>query len=120
MSPVNVGTRLVPALLVRNMRETLTFYRALGFELRGCYPNEIAPTWAEVTRDGVALQFHVDAPHGTPPEHVCSGTFDIFPESVMTLAEELQGRVTFAWGPTSTSSHSPSRREDCRKGAERW
>jgi len=96
---VNIGDRLVPAVLVRNMRDTLTFYRTLGFTLRGCYPSDAAPTWAEVARDGVVLQFHVDPPHGTPSEPICSGTFYIFPESVMTLASELQGKVPFAWGP---------------------
>ncbi|HET9217825.1 MAG TPA: bleomycin resistance family protein, partial [Terriglobia bacterium] len=30
---------------------------------------------------------------------VCSGTFYIDPESVLRLAEELRGRVDFAWGP---------------------
>jgi hypothetical protein len=30
---------------------------------------------------------------------VCSGTFYIFPENVTALADELQGKVEFAWGP---------------------
>jgi len=99
MKPVDVGQRLVPALLVRNMAETLAFYATLGFRLRGCYPNQAAASWAEVARDSVVLQFHTEPPHGTPPEPVCSGTFYIFPESVSRLAEELQGKVSFAWGP---------------------
>ena len=81
------------------MPETLAFYRGLGFELQGCYPNQAAASWAEVRRDSVVLQFHTEPPHGTPPEPVCSGTFYIFPESVSRLAEELQGKVSFAWGP---------------------
>ena len=35
MKRVNIGRRLVPALLVRNMSETLAFYRTLGFEMTG-------------------------------------------------------------------------------------
>ena len=91
--------KLVPALLVRDMSETLAFYQKLGFKLTGCYPNHAAPIWAEVTRDSAVFQFHTDPPHGTPPEPICSGTFYIFPESVLQLAEELQGKVSFAWGP---------------------
>ena len=81
------------------MGETLAFYRKLGFELTGCHPNHAAPTWVEVTRDSVVLQFHTEPPHGTPPTPVCSGTFYIFPKSVAALAEELRGEVEFAWGP---------------------
>jgi catechol 2,3-dioxygenase-like lactoylglutathione lyase family enzyme len=93
MTPVDIGGRLVPALLVRDMSETLAFYQTLGFTLTGCYPNPIAPTWAAVSRASVTLQFHTDPPHGTPPEPVCSGTFYIFPESVPKLADELRGKA---------------------------
>jgi len=99
MPTVHIGQRLVPALLVRDMSETLAFYRKLGFALTGCYPNHAAPTWAEVKRDSVVLQFHTEPPRGTPPTPVCSGTFYIFPESVAALAEEFRGKVEFAWGP---------------------
>src|SRR3989442_11796507 len=99
MTTVAIGQRLVPALLVRDMKETLAFYRKLGFVLTGCHPNHAAPTWAEVKRDSVVLQFHTNPPHGTPLTPVCSGTFYIFPESVTALAEELRGNVDFAWGP---------------------
>ncbi len=94
-----LGRRLVPALLVRDMAETLAFYRKLGFEVVGCHPDEKDPTWAEVARDGVALQFHTEPPHGTPAAPICSGTFYFFPESVGALADELSGAVAFAWGP---------------------
>jgi catechol 2,3-dioxygenase-like lactoylglutathione lyase family enzyme len=96
---VDFGRRLVPALLVRDMHQTIAFYRTLGFDVTGCHPTPAAPTWAEVRRDGVVLQFHTEPPHGTPPEPICSGTFYIFPDSVSKLAEELRGKVEFAWGP---------------------
>ena len=96
---VDLGNRLVPALLVRDMDETLEFYRKLGFRLTGCYPEESNPTWTEVQRDSVTLQFHAEPPIGTPPKPVCSGTFYFFPDSVLALAEELRGKVDFAWGP---------------------
>lgn len=95
-----LNQRLVPALLVKDMPETLAFYRKLGFELAGCHPDEDRATWAEVDRDGVVLQFHTGPPSRTPPEPVCSGTFYFYPESVSALADEFRGRrVKFAWGP---------------------
>lgn len=95
----SIGSRLVPALLVGDMAETLDFYRKLGFRLTGCHPERPDPVWAEVQRDSVTLQFHTDPPSGTPPTPVCSGTFYLFPDSVTDLAEELRGKVAFAWGP---------------------
>jgi catechol 2,3-dioxygenase-like lactoylglutathione lyase family enzyme len=94
-----LSQRLVPALLVRNMAETLAFYRKLGFELTGCHPDEDRPTWVEVARDRVVLQFHTEPPCGTPNEPICSGTFYFYPEDVVVLADELRGKVEFAWGP---------------------
>src|SRR5215475_14596073 len=96
--PTGLGHRLVPALLVRDMEETLAFYRKLGFRLIGCHPPGM-PTWAEVSRDSVTFQFHTEPPHGTPASPVCSGTFYVFPENVTALAEEFRGKVEFAWGP---------------------
>ncbi len=98
-TPMGLGQRLVPALLVRDMGETLAFYQKLGFRLTGCHPDPAAPTWAEVKRDSVVLQFHTEPPRGTPPTPVCSGTFYIYPGSVDAIADELRGKIPFAWGP---------------------
>lgn len=95
----NLGRRLVPALLVRDLAETLAFYERLGFRVTGGGVPRAAATWAEVQRDGVALQFHTEPPCGTPAAPVCSGTFYVYPESVAALAEEWRGLVAFAWGP---------------------
>ena len=81
------------------MAETLGFYQSLGFEVAGCHPDRLHATWAEVVRDGVALQFHTEPPGGTPPTPICSGTFYFYPEDVRALAEEFCGQVDFAWGP---------------------
>ena len=94
-----MGQRLVPALLVNDMPETLAFYRALGFTLTGCHPDEAGATWAEVSRDGVTLQFHAEPTTGTPAEPVMSGTLYVYPEDVMHLADEWRDAVVFAWGP---------------------
>ncbi|MDN5850040.1 MAG: VOC family protein [Nitrococcus sp.] len=94
-----LNQRLVPALLVKDMTETLAFYGKLGFELTERHPDHTRPTWAEVRRDAVVLQFHTEPPCGTPPEPVCSGTFYFYPEDVGALAAEFRGKVAFAWGP---------------------
>ena len=94
-----LNQRLVPALLVNDLAETLTFYRKLGFEVTGYQPNQQHATWAEVERDGVTLQFHTGPSRGTPQQPICSGTFYLYPTSVSALAEELRGSVEFAWGP---------------------
>ncbi len=90
--------KVVPSLLVRDLPETLAFYARLGFHQTGSYP-ETEPTWAEVARDGAVLQLYTEPPHGTATEPVMSGTLYLHPSSVADLAEELRGRVDFAWGP---------------------
>ncbi len=95
----SLGDRLVPALLASDMRETLSFYQKLGFEVTGTHPSEANPVWAELQRDEVIIQFHSEAPFGTPSRPVCSGTFYLFPQSVSALAQEFEGKVDFAWGP---------------------
>lgn len=91
--------RLVPALLTSDMSRTLAFYELLGFHVTGSYPEDGDSTWAEIRRDGIVLQFHTEPPVGTHPSPVCSGTFYMFLGPVRALAEELRGRVEFAWGP---------------------
>lgn len=94
-----LSPRLVPALLVKDMAETLAFYGKLGFVVTGCHPDQQRATWAEVARDGVVLQFHSELSCGTPPTPVCSGTFYFYPENVGAMADELRGKIEFAWGP---------------------
>jgi catechol 2,3-dioxygenase-like lactoylglutathione lyase family enzyme len=98
-SSQTLGSRLVPALLVRSVRASIDFYQRLGFTVTAVVPDEAAPRWAEVTRDGITLQFHDEPPHGTAATPIFSGTFYIFPEDVMSLAEEFRVKVDFAWGP---------------------
>ena len=99
MSRAVLGPRLVPSLLVKNVEETLSFYRLLGFRLSGTYPDEDVPEWIEVRRDGVILQFHAGPASGMPAEPVLSGTLYLFPDDVDAMAEELRGKVAFEWGP---------------------
>lgn len=98
-SSESLGIRLVPALLVGSVRASIDFYQRLGFTVTAVVPDASVPRWAEVSRDGITLQFHDEPPHGTPATPIFSGTFYIFPEDVTSLAEEFRGKVEFAWGP---------------------
>lgn len=98
----NIGSRIVPSLMVRDLDESLDFYvEKLGFEVTGRYPEMGDPVWAEVRRDGVILQFFGadSAPEGLSSTPGLSGTLYFYPESVMKLAGELRGKVLFEWGP---------------------
>jgi len=101
--PANVGHRVVPCLLVADMRETLDFYiDVLGFTQTGYYPIESAPIRTEVRRDGVAIILFNEGRRLPDQVPAFSGALYVFPESVDKLAEELRGKVSFAWGPEDT------------------
>jgi diamine N-acetyltransferase len=97
--PSELQPRLVPALLTHDMDATLSFYRRLGFAISGRFPCEGNATWAEVKRDSIRLQFHTEAPHGTPATPTCSGTFYLYANDLEALVREFEGKVRFAWGP---------------------
>ena len=98
-NPPVLGNRLVPSLLVRDLEATLIFYGRLGFARTGVFPDDDAPIWAEVTRDGIALQFYTDPPQGTPADPVLSGALYLYPSDVRALADEFKEITPFAWGP---------------------
>lgn len=89
----------MPSLLVGDLDATLEFYRRLGFRVSGVDPDRAAPSWAEVTRDGVVIQFYTDPPVGTPTAPTMSGTLYLETDDVAALAAELGNSVAFAWGP---------------------
>lgn len=99
MRPCTLSPRLVPALLVKDMAETLAFHGKLGFAVTGCHPDQLRAAWADVTRDGVVLQFHSEPSCQTPPAPVCSGTIHFHPGSVGAMADKLRGKIEFTWGP---------------------
>lgn len=102
---VNLGNRVVPALLVANMHESLEFYQAkLGFRQTGYYPIESTPVWTEIRRDGAALHLFTESPHGAFDAPTFSGIIYFHPESVVALADEWRGRVPFQWGPEVTDA----------------
>ncbi len=98
MVRTTLSPRLTPALLVRDMDQTLSFYKLLGFEQTGGPPESTSATWSEVRRDSIVLQFHTEAPSGTLATPSLSGTLYMYPESVEALADEFRGKVEFVWG----------------------
>jgi catechol 2,3-dioxygenase-like lactoylglutathione lyase family enzyme len=99
----NLGNRVLPCLHVSDMRRTLDFYiDVLGFTQTGYYPIESDPIRTEVRRDGVAIILFSEALHGSDQRPAFSGALYMFPESIEQLAQELRGKVPFAWGPEET------------------
>lgn len=97
---VHLGNRILPCLLTSDMRATLNFYtEILGFTQTGYYPIESAPVRTEVRRDGVAIILFNESRYLGDDAPAFNGALYIFPESVDELAEELNGKVPFAWGP---------------------
>jgi catechol 2,3-dioxygenase-like lactoylglutathione lyase family enzyme len=101
--PTNLGRRILPCLLVSDMRRSLEFYlEVMGFTQTGYYPIESEPIRTEVRRDDVAIILYTEAVHGRDEAPAFTGALYFFPQDIDPLAEELQGKVTFAWGPEAT------------------
>jgi hypothetical protein len=85
-------------LKTTDVARTIEWYRRVGFEVRGFFPDSGEPTWCEVSRDGVVLQFlGGETPWAEPPTF--TGTFYFRPESVEALYEEIKDHTPPAWGP---------------------
>jgi catechol 2,3-dioxygenase-like lactoylglutathione lyase family enzyme len=77
---------------------TIEWYTRIGFRLVGRFPDHGDPTWCEVERDGVTLQFlGGETPWPGPPAF--TGTLYFYPPSVQALYEEIKGHAQPAWGP---------------------
>jgi catechol 2,3-dioxygenase-like lactoylglutathione lyase family enzyme len=101
--PTNLGHRVLPCLLVSDMRRSLDFYLdVLGFTQTGYYPIESEPIRTEVRRDHVAIVLYTEQIHGSDQSPAFTGALYIFPKSIEILADELRGKVPFAWGPGDT------------------
>jgi uncharacterized glyoxalase superfamily protein PhnB len=81
-----------------DVTRTIEWYRRMGFDIRGVFPESGEPTWCEVARDGVILQFlGGDTPWPGPPAF--TGTIYFCPDSVDALYEQIKDHTTPAWGP---------------------
>jgi catechol 2,3-dioxygenase-like lactoylglutathione lyase family enzyme len=85
-------------LKTTDVARTIEWYRRVGFEVQGFFSDSGEPTWCEVSRDGVVLQFlGGETPWAEPPTF--TGTFYFRPESVEALYEEIKDHTPPAWGP---------------------
>jgi hypothetical protein len=83
--------RAVAILKVASVADTLEWYRRVGFELRGSAPAD-DPTWAEVARDGLVLQFLAgETPWDGPPS--LTGCLYVHPPSVERVYEAVRDSV---------------------------
>jgi catechol 2,3-dioxygenase-like lactoylglutathione lyase family enzyme len=90
-------------LFVADMRRSLDFYLGvLGFTQTGYYPIASEPARTEVRRDGVAIVLYTESIHSSVQLPAFTGALYVFPENIERLADELRGRVPFAWGPEDT------------------
>jgi uncharacterized glyoxalase superfamily protein PhnB len=93
-----LGGRCTAILKTTDVAATLDWYRRVGFEVRDVFPDDGEPSWCEVSRDGVVLQFlGGDTPWPGPPAF--TGTLYLHPESVDALFEQIKEHTTPAWGP---------------------
>jgi uncharacterized glyoxalase superfamily protein PhnB len=91
------GGEVTAILKTTDVAGTLEWYRRIGFEIRGVFPDE-EPTWCEVARDGVVLQFlGGETPWPGPPAF--TGTIYFHSQGVDAFLDEIKGHTTAAWGP---------------------
>ena len=74
-------------LKTEDVPATIEWYTRIGFRLREVFPDTGEPTWCELSRDGVVLEFlGGETPWPEPPAF--TGT--IYPKSVDALYEEIK------------------------------
>jgi hypothetical protein len=79
-----------------DLAATIRWYEQVGFELRGTFPDD-EPTWAELARDDLVLQFlSGDTPWTGPPG--LTGSLYVHPASVQAVHDEVRERVECPWG----------------------
>ena len=78
--------RVSAILKTEDVAGTIDWYRQVGFEIRDVLPATGAPTWCEVSRDDVIVQFlGGETPWDGPPTF--TGTLYFHPASVRALYE---------------------------------
>jgi hypothetical protein len=83
-------------LKASDLPATIAWYEAAGFAIRGSVP-EPDPTWCEVSRDDLVLQFLAgETPWAGPPQ--LTGCFYVHPQDVRATYAEIKDRVECEWG----------------------
>jgi hypothetical protein len=79
-----------------DLAATIDWYQRVGFQLRGAFPDD-EPTWAELARDDLVLQFlSGETPWEGPPS--LTGSLYVHPVSVQAVHDEVRERVECPWG----------------------
>ena len=89
---------LEPRLHIADFERSLAFYRdVLGFEVLTLFPEQ-DPSFALLSRDGVALQIGgIDGQKAAGTQPTCTLYFDV--RDAIGVHEQLKGRVKIEWGP---------------------
>jgi catechol 2,3-dioxygenase-like lactoylglutathione lyase family enzyme len=67
-----------------DVQSTIDWYTRVGFRLLGRFPETGDPTWCELSRDGLTLQFlGGETPWPDPPAF--TGTLYVHPQSVSVV-----------------------------------
>ena len=86
----------VAILKSSDVARTMDWYVKVGFALGGCFP-EAAPTWCELEREGVVLQFlGGDTPWDGEPAF--TGCFYVHVSDVDAVYEQVRDFVDAEWG----------------------
>ena len=94
------GDRVSVMLKTEDMAASLDWYQRAGFVLRDRFPDDGEPTWLEVERDDVILQFLAgDTPWPNSP--TLTGTIYFYPESGMSSTSRSEARSSRRGGPWS-------------------
>jgi hypothetical protein len=83
-------------LKTEDLSGTLAWYQRAGFEVRGTYPED-APTWAEVTRDDLAVQF-LAGETPWPGSPALTGCLYVHPADVRAVHDEIKDAIDCPWG----------------------
>ena len=83
-------------LKVTSVPSTLAWYEAAGFTIRGQHPDD-GPTWAEVSRGPLVLQFvSGETPWSDPP--TLTGSFYVHTDSVDRVLCDIAPAIEAPWG----------------------
>lgn len=93
-----VSAHVTAILKTDDMPATIEWYRRVGFDLEGEFP-EGKPNWCQLARDGVVLQFLAGDETPWPGPPAFTGTLYIHPKSVEAVHEQIKGHTEPAWGP---------------------
>jgi hypothetical protein len=87
----------VVILKATDVAATIAWYRLAGFELRAQAPEVGEPTWCELARDGLVIQFlGGNTPWEGPP--ALTGCLYVSPVNVDAVYAEVKDSIGSEWG----------------------